>query len=156
MKFDGLYHIRDAVSEDRNFVIHSFLESLYYGNKAEPKCTRCGEKQHTVNWITRIPMKIFYDNYKIMAQSLFDSVKNKVKIACLPDDPNVIIGYSIVSQDLSTLHYVYVKKVWRRRGIAKSLCALTPLQVSHLTNQGEKLLTKFSTEVLFNPFVGAL
>lgn len=135
-KFDGLYNIRTATPNDRNFVLKSFLEGVYYGD----------------SWFSKIPKRIFMDNYKNIAQALFDGPRTAVQIACLIEDPDTILGYSILSIDHGTVHWVYVKKMWRNRGIATNLVPPTPIYVSHLTSKGEELLKKFKTEVLFNPF----
>lgn len=135
-KFDGLYDIREALPGDRNFVLKSFLMSTYYGD----------------SWFSKIPKRIFMDNYKKVAAALFDSDKTLVQIACLPEDKDTILGYSIVSSDLQTIHFVYIKKVWRKYGIATKLLPLNPKYVSHLTAEGESLLPKLKTNVEFNPF----
>lgn len=134
--FKGLYTIRNSIPDDRNLVLKSFLEGVYYGD----------------SWFSKINKRIFMDNYKLVAQALFDGPRTLVKIACLNEDPSTIIGYSILSKDESTVHWVYVKKIWRNHGIAKSLVPSSPTYVSHLTPKGEKLLTKFNSKVEFNPF----
>lgn len=136
MNFDGLYTVRKAVASDRNFVLKSFLLGIYYGD----------------SWFSRIPKRIFMDNYKQVATTLFDNPYNVVTIACLSDDPDTIIGYSIVSADASTIHWVYIKEKWRNYGIAKRLLPSTPQYVTHLTQLGFQLLKKFPDTILFNPF----
>lgn len=133
-KFIGLYDIRDLKESDENFVLSTFLKGLYYGD----------------SWFSQIPKNIFMDNYKKVAQAL---VKTQViKIACLKDDPDVIIGYSILSHDYQTIHFVYVKEKWRKRGIGRSLLPQYPNAVSHLTTLGKSLLNKLNNPN-FNPFL---
>lgn len=135
-KFDGLYNIRESSINDRNFVLKSFLMAVYYGD----------------TWFSKIPKRIFMDNYKKVAAALFDGPRTKIYVACLPEDPDTILGYSILSLDHEIIHFVYVKKIWRKYGIARKLVPPNPKYVSHLTSEGSTLLSKFSNEVLFNPF----
>lgn len=47
-----------------------------------------------------------------------------LRIACLPDDSDAILGWAVVSSDEPpTLHYVYVRKDARGQGIARLLLA---------------------------------
>jgi GNAT superfamily N-acetyltransferase len=135
-KFDGLYAIRGAEAGDRNFVIKSFLLGLYYGE----------------SWFSAIPKDIFMLNYKSIASALVDSPKNLVVVACLPDDPTVILGYSILSADGTTIHWVYVKQPWRRRGIMTKLLPVSALTITHLTALGQTLKNKLKPGLIFNPF----
>lgn len=136
-KFDGLYSIRPAINDDRNFVLKSFLLGLYYGD----------------SWFSKIPKKIFMDNYKKVALALVESNKNLVVIACLPEDPSVILGYSILSSDGSTVHWVYVKEKWRKHGIMTRLIPQNVTQITHLNQTGNAILKKLNKEVIFNPFI---
>lgn len=136
-KFDGLYNIRTATTDDRNFVLKSFLLGIYYGD----------------SWFSKIPKAIFMNNYKKVAAALFDNPRNMVVVACLPDDPSVILGYSIISGDGLTLHWVYVKKDWRNRGIMTRILPQSINCVTHLTELGIILLKKSNKPITFNPFL---
>ena len=47
-----------------------------------------------------------------------------LRVACLPDDSDAIIGWAAVTAaDSPTLHYVYVRKDARNQGIARLLLA---------------------------------
>ena len=131
--FSGLYQIRDGNTNDLNFILSTFLRGLYYGD----------------SWFSSIPKDIFMANYKVMAATIL--AKSIVKVAYLPEDPNIILGYSILSADYQTAHFVYVKKMWRNKGIAKSLVPKHPMYVSHLTELGRTLMAKLPGAV-FNPF----
>ncbi len=133
--FQGLYEIRDGKPSDKNFILATFLRGLYYGE----------------TWFSEIPKNIFMDNYKLVANALLDSPKVITKIACLPEDPDTIIGYSILSADYQTIHFVYCKQIWRGKGVAKSLVPAHPMYVSHLTALGKTLLSKIKPAT-FNPF----
>lgn len=131
--FKGLYDIRDATDKDVNFVLATFLRGLYYGD----------------SWFSLIPKPIFMANYKAVAEALLK--RATVKVACLKEEPDVILGYSILSNDYQTVHWCFVKSAWRRRGIAKSLLPQHPTAVSHLTKLGLILLPKLNSAI-FNPF----
>jgi len=135
--FTGLYEVRDMIEEDKNFILATFLRGLYYGD----------------SWFSEIAKDIFMTNYKpVVEKFLNDPIKYTVKVACLKEDPTVIIGYSILSADYQGITWVYVKSAWRKRGIAKSLTPRYPTYVTHLTALGKVLMKKFETNVIFNPF----
>lgn len=134
--FKGLYDIRDAGPDDVNFVLATFLRGLYYGD----------------SWFSSIPKDIFMQNYKRIAQALVASPKVTIKIACLKEDPTVILGYSVLSSDYHTAHWVYVKSAWRKQGIARSLVPQYITGVTHLSALGRTLSTKFPNAV-FNPWL---
>lgn len=133
--FSGMYNIRDMEVADKNFILATFLRGLYYGD----------------SWFSMIPKQIFMDNYKKVIETLVDSPDCVVKVACLKDEPNVILGYSILSNDFQGIHWVFCKTVWRKRGIAKALLPKYPTYVTHLSSLGKSLLTKFD-KTIFNPF----
>ncbi len=125
--------LRPYKPEDKAFVMATFLRGLYYGE----------------SWFSMIPKDIFMSNYKLVGEALIS--KATVHVACLPDDPDVILGYSILSTDYSTIHYVFVKSSFRNRGIMKALIPSMPTTVTHLTALGKTLLPKLK-DCIFNPF----
>ena len=133
--FQGLYHIRDGTDKDKNFILATFLRGLYYGN----------------SWFNMIEKTIFMNEYKVIANAILSSSKTVVKIACLPDDPDVILGYSVLSADYQTVHWVHVKAAWRKKGIGRSLTPAHPAYASHLSDLGKQLLKKLP-ETTYNPF----
>lgn len=133
--FEGLFDIRNGNEKDKNFILATFLRGLYYGE----------------SFFSQVPKDIFMDKYKHVARALVDAPGVTIKIACLPEDQDVILGYSIVSNDSKTVYWCFVKKAWRERGIAKSLLPKEPEYVAHLTALGESLLCKISNPKL-NPF----
>lgn len=143
-KFDGLYDIRSATKDDKNFILKSFLLGLYYGD----------------TWFSKIPKRVFMDNYKRVAEAIFYRNLSSIKVACLIDDPTVILGYAILNPTEEVLHFVYVKggkregfkEGWRRKGIATKLIPSTVNCITHLTGIGEQLLNRFKEKPLFNPF----
>lgn len=133
--FSGLYDIRAMAPNDKNFIMASFLRGVYYGDAC----------------FTAIPKHIFMNNYKVIAERLLDSRVVNVQVACLKEDPDVILGYSLLSADNECVIWCFVKSVWRKRGIAKSLIPHQPIAYMHLTPVGKDLLPKFPG-IVFNPF----
>ncbi len=135
MSIEGLYDIRPANSQDYNFILATWLRGLYYGD----------------SWFSSIPKHLFMDNYKRLANATLTNPKIKIQVACLKEDPNVILGYSIVSADDKAVVWLFVKTAWREQGIGRSLLPHSPQYVTLLTGLGKTLLPKLSGCV-FNPF----
>ena len=133
--FQGLYQIRDMVDTDKPFILATMLRGIYYGN----------------SWFSKIPKDVFMDNYKNVISNILSNPKNYVKVACLPEDPDVILGYSILSPTMKRIAWVYVKNSWRKRGIGKSLLPQFPTSCLHLTALGESLMSKYP-DIVFDPF----
>ena len=129
----SLYEIRDYKPEDKSFIMATFLRGLYYGD----------------SWFSLIPKDIFMANYKLIAEALVN--KCNIKVACLCEDKDIILGYSILSDDFQTIHFCFVKSAFRKQGIAKALLPQHPSTITHLTALGRSLLPKFKNAV-FNPF----
>lgn len=130
----SLYKIRSPVANDFNFIMATFLRGLYYGD----------------SWFSFIPKDIFMDNYKKIASAIVTGTNTRIKIACLNDDENTIIGYSVGSADGKTIHWVYVKSVWRKQGIGSSLVPKDIDTITHLSALGKSLMHKYKCQ--FNPF----
>jgi hypothetical protein len=129
----SFFKVRAYKPEDKSFIMATFLRGLYYGD----------------SWFSLMPKDVFMKNYTQVIEAML--LKNAVMVACLPDDEDVILGYSIISFDFTTIHWVFVKSAFRKQGITKSLLPQYPTQVTHLTDLGRQLLPKFK-ECIFNPF----
>lgn len=123
--------IRDWKVGDENFILSTFLRGLYYGN----------------DWFKEIPKDLFMTKYHDIIEYLLAKPNTVVKIACLKEDEDVILGYSIHRD--SILDFIFVKKAWRKKGIGKALLPLTFTKVSHLTKVGRALKP---TSCIFDPF----
>lgn len=130
-----LVAIRGFKPDDYNFIIATWLRGLYYGD----------------SWFSLIPKQVFMTRYHHIIEALLGSNKVIVKVACLKEDPEVILGYSVLSVDLTAVHWVFVKKAWRTIGIAKQLTPESVTTATHLTKTGLSILTKKKT--VFNPFL---
>lgn len=132
-----IYDMRLMREADIPFVMSTFLKGVYYGNT-----------NHQL-----VEKDIFMANYKLLAQVLIDS--SAVIVACLKDDHDVILGYSIVSPDTTTAHWVFVKKAWRGRGIGRALIPAVPQQITHFTHS-EKETPKEGLNKFLRKFVGCI
>lgn len=123
--------LRIALLTDENFIKATMLKGLYYGNEFFRQM-----KQDTF--------------FKVYGEHVGNLLANStVLVACLAEDPDVILGYAIV--DEPALHYIFVKEAWRGKGIATMLVQnLTLDVVTHLTTVGNTVRIKKLLE--FNPF----
>ena len=123
--------IRNLEESDLPFIFSTWLKGLYHGNLM----------------FSKINQDLFYSKYHVVLENLLK--QSSVMVCCLEDEPDVILGYSVFSSP--RLHWVFVKKAWRKMGIAKSLLPQDLTEVSHLTKLGETLMKK--TKWVFNPFL---
>lgn len=131
-----LVAIRDTVPADRNFILATFLRGLYYGD----------------TWFRETNKAAFMKFYHGKVEQIIDSLDADIRVACLKDDPEVILGYSILSRTSPVAHWVFVKAAWRHIGIAKSLVPNTTETVTHLTATGLSIIRK-NPGVEYNPFI---
>lgn len=128
-----LIAIRPGVEDDRNFIMSTWLKGLRYGN----------------DWFELIEASVYYENYQKALDRLLGLVVTEVRVACLKDSPDVILGYAVSRG--KTLDYVFVRKAWRGIGVARDLVPSDINTVSHVTDVGRSILKK-KPSVKFNPF----
>lgn len=122
--------IRDVREEDLPLIYSTWLLGLYHG----------------CEWFGRIKKDSFFKNYKRALEGLLP--RCQIKVAALADDPDVILGYVCFRGE--SLDWIFVKKAWRKMGIAKSLLPAGITNCTHLTKVGRSLKPK---EWTFDPFV---
>ena len=120
--------------QDRAFIFATWLRGLRFGN----------------DWFRLIPSAIYFLVYHNVIETLLSRPGCAVQVACLKEDPSVILGYSVCYGD--RLDFVFVKKAWRGIGIAKALVPPGIKTVSHLTDTGKAILAHHKG-VEFNPFL---
>lgn len=130
-----LVAIRGGTEVDKNFVYATFLRGLYYGE----------------THFSEIPKQIFMENYHNKIATILENPATIFIIACLKEDPEVILGYSLISSDLETVYFVFIKKAWRNIGIGKSLVPSSVKAATHLTRVGLSLAKK--RNIIYNPFL---
>lgn len=129
-----LIAVRPGVEDDKAFIMSTWLKGLRYGN----------------DWFELIEATAYYQKYHEAIERLLYFPDTEVKVACLKDSPDVILGYSVHTKD--RFHWIFVKKSWRGIGIAKSLVPDGIASVTHLTDTGRQLLKKYP-KIVFNPFI---
>lgn len=125
--------VRQGIESDLPFVYASWLKGLRYGN----------------DWFGMIDSEAYFTAYHKVIEHILHSPGVEVKVACLSDDLDVILGYSVSSPN--ALSWVFVKRPWRNIGIAKALCPSDPSVVTHTTKTAVSILKKHPN-VRFNPF----
>lgn len=117
---------------DTGFIIETWLKGLRFSN----------------TWFERIDHEAYFKNYLGIIKSILGRPSVTTYVACLKDDPDVIIGYAVTEPQI--LHWVFVRKDWRRAGIARDLIPKDTKTITHLTKLGLELKPDF---VSFNPFL---
>lgn len=135
MNRSELIAVRDALPSDRNFILATWLRGIFYGD----------------SWYSEVPKNIFMEQYHKVVEYIISNPKTRVKVACLKEDPEVILGYAVLNQDQTALNFVFVKKSWRTIGIAKQLVPLTVTTVTNLTKVGLSISKRKGLH--FNPFI---
>lgn len=92
-------------------------------------------------------------HYHGLVERFIDNPIASVTVACLKDDPDVILGYSVshTTSEGVAIDWIYVKKPWRGIGIARRLTPNNVTSASHLTAVGVSLMPKLPKAV-FDPF----
>lgn len=128
-------YIRDYTAGDKHFVLATWLRGLYYGDTL----------------YSLIEKQTFMTYYHAILERLLEGKEIKINVMCLTEDPNVIVGYSVLRPDATTLHWVFVKKSFRGNGVATDLVPETVKVVTHLTKAGIAILK--NKGLSYNPFV---
>lgn len=106
--------IRDVDVQDLNFIFSSWKRSLYYTKPYR-----------------YIDPSTYHRCHGQLIERILNSPNVQIKVACLEDDPNIIVGYSVFQP--KTLHWIYVKEDWRRQRIADKLYPQGVQFCSHMT-----------------------
>lgn len=129
--------IRPYQSDDFKFIFSTWIEGFYQSGI------------YFENMSRQEFFKIYEDRIKnTLLKS--DTIK---QICALKDDPTIILGYLIGEKMIETycLHWLFVKYVWRKIGIAKTLLQSYPFtKVTHLTKLGQQLKP---AEMTFQPMI---
>lgn len=130
-----LIAIRDGHDGDKNFILATWLRGLYYGS----------------DFFRAINKDVFMKNYHAFLERTLTAPYTRVKVACLKDDPEVIIGYLVTNKSGDTAHWAFVKSNWRKSGVAARLADGKLIKCTHLTAAGNFIKLKHNLE--FNPFL---
>ena len=137
-----LFALRHGTSADQDIIEASWIDTMRH---ASP---------HTRG----IPSDVFKPHQRQVIRRLVP--RCAVLIACLKDDPEVVLGYCVheLRDDRPVVHFVYVKERFRGAGIATALVASAtrgrPFSASHYTDALWSLLHRIPTlPVTVNPYL---
>lgn len=104
----------------------------------------------------RIKNSIFFDGHHKVIEHLLQKPGLQVLVAHAGSDANTIFGYLVTEPAAKVVHFAYVKKSFRRLGIAKALldhfgADLNECQFTHWTFDLDSILPKFPL-ITYNPY----
>lgn len=121
---------------DCNFILATWMKGNYYGS----------------DWFKEIEKKSYYNNYSRYVQKILLKPSVIIAIACLKENPDIILGYSVTEEvsGKNIVHFVYVKDEWRKIGIAKDILPKKIDIITSMTKIAKKLKPK---KTVFDPFI---
>lgn len=129
--------VRPAKLEDLDFIYATWLKSYRHSSQFAKKLTNA----------------IFFDMHHKVIDG-FIARGGLVSIAHPKGEPDVILGYICTEPDLPVLQYIYVKKPFRKMGIAKTLYKTSkePSLFTHWTTDTDWIVKKLTT-LTYNPYL---
>ena len=123
---------RNATLEDKNFIFSTWLKGNYFGNF----------------YFGEMPQDLYFSEYAAHITKVLQNPHTRITIACSDDQPNWLVGFSVYQGHV--LHWVYVKKDYRRKGVATLMLKDKNIHVvTNLTGIGCTL--KNLKGLVFNP-----
>jgi hypothetical protein len=129
-------YIREYLPADEHFILSTWLKGLYFGGTL-------------YSYIDKKTFMVYYT--KVLKSIISNKDRYKIQVMCDRLDPNIIIGFSVLSKDETVLHWVQVKVDFRRHGVAADLVPATVKTVTHLTKLG--ILLMKNKGLAYNPFI---
>lgn len=123
--------IRAFQPADKSLIFSTWLKGLRYAN----------------DWFEQIDQDAYFKHYQHVVENYISRPSTEIRVACLIEDPDVILGYSVFEPGV--LHWVFVKPLWRRIGLSRDLIPDDIHTFTHLTNIGLKM----KKDRIFNPFL---
>lgn len=132
--------IRSANKDDIPFVYSTWLRSYKHSSPV----TRC------------IRSDAFYAGHQKILDSILSSEGVTVVIACDREDLNLIFGFLAYEPEI--VHFVYIKKPFRKMGIAKKLLEsqkieLNKCKTTHVTDEMLEMWTAGKTNIEYDPYL---
>ena len=97
----------------------------------------------------------YYAGHHAVIERIVASPTSRAVVACLPESPNVILGYAVA--DGNVLHYVLTKENFRRFGVASALLSALdfsePPRLSHVTADWTRFLSRRYPASRWNPYL---
>ncbi len=134
-----MIEVRQAILDDLPFIFSTWLRSY----------------RHSSQFAKKISNTTFF-TWHHRAIERFIERGGRVLIAHAVGEPDVILGYLCAESDNSIIQYVYVKKAFRKMGIAKELFKNSGInnnaQFTHWTLDTSWIIKKL-TELTYNPYL---
>lgn len=130
--------IRGGTPDDVNFVKATWAKSLYNGS----------------SYYSPMDSKTFLMEQTRVIQNILLKASISLRVACLPDDPSIVLGYAVLNWENSRpiLNYIYVKGSFRQQGIANKLLEGADIEYyTARTDKGDALFKKKNYK--FNSFL---
>lgn len=102
------------------------------------------------DWVKKTDPKEYYKHYHKYIEILLSKPDCVVRIAALSDDHDVVLGFSVVREDV--LDYVHVQVDHRKQGIAKRLVPKGITTISHTTKLATGIWQDKYKHIKCNPF----
>lgn len=128
------YKASELPKEYEALIFSRWLRSFRYGNK----------------FLRSSDPAPYYKNYHLYLENLLKKPDSIIRLAVLTDDHDVVLGFSVVREDV--LDYVHVQVNHRKHGIAKKLVPETITTTSHMTDLAKGIWQKKYKDIKFNPF----
>lgn len=133
----GVHH-RGGTHDDVPFVVDSWLESYRRS-------------------VDHVAGPVYWSLHRELADQLLQ--RSVITIACHPEDPSHIFGWSAheMRGGLMVLHYVYVKADFRRLGLGRGLLEeirARGCHYTHRTHVGARLMRGLGAH--FNPYLAGV
>ena len=96
--------IRPPQKEDIEFIYSTWTRSYRHGSAMGKSLNSDAE---------------FYKEYNKVIDWLLSQPDTEVHVACLPDQPPVILGYAVSQKRI--LHFLFIKEAFKNLGIEESL-----------------------------------
>lgn len=115
-------------------ILATWLRSLRYGS----------------DFFKLVDSPTFFKIYSTTLLSIMRRPEVLVRVAVLTSEPDVAVGWCVFQHGV--LHYVWVRPMGRKQGIARSLMPKNIQVITHLTKVGKSLWIKKLEHAKFNPF----
>jgi GNAT superfamily N-acetyltransferase len=133
--------IRDYVAEDLAFFYKSCLHHY----------------KHSSLYTRYINDEVFYDSHHYLITQCLRRPTAVLRFASLAEDPNIVFGFIWADLEPETVHYIYVKKAFRRLGIARLLIDDVfdddqEIYFTHMTRDAGFIIEKIKG-FIYNPYL---
>lgn len=134
---------RIATEDDIPFFYNATLQSHYYSSSTNK----------------HILPGIYFAEHKLLLSRLLQHPTTRLSIVCDESSPEVIMGFCLHDTEDDIVHYIYVKRPFRRFGIGTMLMAyaeisVPQIQASHWTYDATAIWRKHCYPgVAFNPYI---